>query len=529
MACRPVKRNYVDSITGSANGNAYIMFDTTPLKDTQIAFSVGGGKKRRKMREDMMRMPFLSNDDSGAVLASVLRDNKGGTYESQATSSHSGAVATDSLVSDAVINPKLINISCFENKIGIAYADLGPTSCEEYKATLGLDADRLSCGFEQFGVHKDSSGRFLTEDECHDRQLLDKRLLPTNNTWHSWLNDYTNYDGMLIHELCSLDQANCNAAKVYPDFTTNERKVLNWFKTSPNDSRYDLSKRLHHIAKEITLDLRHGASVIGRNGCNLKTSPHGLASVRDYVDYKANLRPDWELTMGVLLSILYWDLFGKDKAAEERQAHKGKGKGVEPKINKGRLQFTRALWRHPKYIDPCLDSVYTLENGSVAQADQEPRDQPSEIWAAKHRQFGERHWVTTGIVHVRILFGGSEATNIDPSMIAWPFTPRMAEAFGLGELYHQTKLQSLSSIWTNELDGGERTGSMHASTPHFDKRSAAMQSGADGSNVIIHTSAPGVADMAWRNGGKVAFIDLNATVTVCEKISMQEYCTKVTL
>ena len=217
------------------------------------------------------------------------------------------------------------------------------------------------------------------------------------------------------------------------------QKVLNWFSTSPNDTRYELSGKLHHIAKNITLDLRHGANVIGGKGCKLRTSPHGLVSVRDYFDYKKNLRPDWELTMGVFLSILYWDLFGKDKAAEERHAHKGKGKGFEPKINKGRLQFTRALWRHPKYIDPCLDSVYILENGSVAQADQEPRDQPSEIWAAKYQYLGKCHWVTTGIVHVRILFGGSEATNIDPSMIAWPYTPRMAEAFGFGELYHQSQ------------------------------------------------------------------------------------------
>jgi hypothetical protein len=232
--------------------------------------------------------------------------------------------------------------------------------------------------------------------------------------------------------------------------------------------------------------------------------------------------------MGVLLSILYWDLFGKERAAEERHARKGKGKGFEPKKNKGRLQFSRTLWRHAKYIDPKLHSVTTLRNGSIAQATQEPRDQPSEIRIARHQHLGECRWVTTGIAHMRTLFGARSVTNIDNSMIAWPYTPRMAEAFGLGELCHQTKLQSLLSIWTNGLDGGKRTGSMHASVPHFDKRSADMQSGADGSSVVVHTSASGVADMTWRNGGKGSYTDLNATVTVCEKIGMQEYCTRAT-
>jgi hypothetical protein len=133
------------------------------------------------MREDMMRMPFLSNDKSGAALASVTRDKGDVANESQATSSHLGAVAVDSPAAKVVISPRLVNVSWYHNNLGIAYADLGPPTGDDYRHELGLDVNKLACGFEQFGVHEDSCDSFLTEKECHDKQLADRRLPPTDN------------------------------------------------------------------------------------------------------------------------------------------------------------------------------------------------------------------------------------------------------------------------------------------------------------------------------------------------------------
>jgi hypothetical protein len=193
----------------------------------------------------------------------------------------------------------------------------------------------------------------------------------------------------MIHELCSLDVTDCSAAKVYPDFTTSEDTVLGWFRSNPSEARGKLRDIVHAVAVEITFDIRHKGNVKGRRGFNMPTSPHGILSLDDHVAMKTVMRPEWELTIGVTLSILYWDLFGKAKAGEVRATQKGKGKGKDgdnpAKASKGRLQFTRVLWRHPKYIGPRCHSVVTLPNRLIAVAAQDPRDGPSEAWTAKYQ------------------------------------------------------------------------------------------------------------------------------------------------